>query len=107
MTLNEELAKYQAKTTAINYGSKYIALAIVDGRRAEVLHTTTDSMLCSYGIPRWEDDWGNDYGQIEMHDLSIRIVSIAEIDDDLYDRLYGDDGDNDDGDNDDEWSGNE
>lgn len=82
--------------TKINYNSKYIALAIVDGRRAKVLHTTTDSTLCSYGVPRWEDDIGMDYGQVDMPDVLIGIISIAEIDGDLYDRLYGA-GDGDDG----------
>lgn len=79
--------------TQINYRSKYLAIAIIAGRIAKILHTTTESTLSSYGVPRWEDDWGNDYGQVDMPDFLTDIISIAEIDDDLYYRLYVDDGD--------------
>lgn len=89
MTLNEELAKSQAKPTVINYKSKYLAIALVAGR-AIVLHTTTESPMYSYGIPHWEDDNGTDYGQIELPDMSIRIVSITEVDEEMYDMLYRD-----------------
>lgn len=79
--------------TKINYKSKYIAIAIVFGH-ARILHTTTDSTLCSYGVPRWEDDLGTDFGQVDIPHPTADIILIVDIDDATYNRLYGvDDGD--------------
>lgn len=77
----------------INYKFKYIAIAIVFGR-ARILHTTTESTLCSYGVPRWEDAYGIDFGQVDIPHPIVDIISITKIDDDLYDQLLTDNGDN-------------
>lgn len=70
----------------LDNSKRYLALAMIRDRPI-VLHTTRDSIWCSYGIQRWVDDSGDDFGQIDMPYLGVIFLSIVEIPDEIADKI--------------------
>ena len=70
----------------IDNKNRYLAIAIV-GYTAKLLHTTRETNLSSYGMQRWVDENGWDYGQIDIPDLLITFIAIVHISDQMADFL--------------------
>ena len=72
--------------TQIDNSKRYIALAIYKYDLI-ILRTTRKSTWCSYGLQRWCDDFGYDYGQIDMPYLGVDFLSISEIPDEVANKI--------------------
>lgn len=65
-------------TFTIDPNKRYLAIAIV-GSTAKLLHTTENTPMGSYGMQRWVDEDGDDYGPIDLPDLLITFIAIVHI----------------------------
>ena len=66
--------------------NRYLAIAIV-GYTAKLLHTGRETNLSSYGMQRWVDEDGYDYGPIYSPDFVVTFISIVHISDQIADFL--------------------
>ena len=62
----------------IDNKNRYLAIAIV-GSTAKLLHTTENTPMGSYGMQRWVDEDGYDYGPIDRPDLRATFIEIVHI----------------------------
>ena len=70
----------------IDRKKRYLAIAIV-GSTARLLHTTSETPLSSYGMQRWVDEDGDDYGPIDLPDSLITFIAIVHISNQMADFL--------------------